>query len=96
LRRLMLVFVAVALMGAGADVRSTKLTPALVKDAAQIKKITSQLSPVDRDRFERYILGRALTDQGLAKPALTDKGLKPATVGEALDIIKRADQQPLR
>ena len=87
------------LAACGGDVRDTKITPELLEKPELAAKVANRLEPADREIFGRYLMGRLVSATplgALGKPLVNSEGKDPATVGEAIDLMKKADQLQVR
>jgi hypothetical protein len=76
------------------DVRSTKLTPELLEDQAKLQRVVNRLEPQERKLFAQYLMNRAVMASPLGamgSTLVTSAGKDPATVGEAIEVVRRAD-----
>jgi hypothetical protein len=88
---MMLLLTAALLTGCSPDPKATKITPALLENPDQIQKVSNRLEPGDRELFGRYVLGRTLSAKtGFGKPITNAQGKDPATVAEAIEVMKAA------
>jgi hypothetical protein len=95
-RTTLLLTLSVVLAACGADVRETKITPELLESPKNLTKVMNRLEPVDRKDFSRYVAGRAFIVAGFGKPLVNHEGKDPATVAEALSLIRAADGRSRR
>jgi len=87
-----LLLTAALLAGCSPDPKTVQITPALLENPDQIQKISNRLEPADRELFGRYVLGRTLNAQtGFGQPITNAQGKDPATVAEAIDLMKAVD-----
>lgn len=98
LRRTILVIAAAGLLsGCSPDPKATKITPELLEDPTKIQKVANRLEPADRELFGRYVLGRTISAKtGLGASPTNAQGKDPATVAEAIEIMKTFDANAKR
>jgi hypothetical protein len=69
----------------------TKITPELLDSPEKIAKVANRLPPAERHLFSRYVAGRMFVASGFGKPLTNERGKDPATVGEAIALVKQMD-----
>jgi hypothetical protein len=74
-----------------ADPKATAITPAMLENRAQLEAVANRLEPADRGLFGQYVASRSFVAAGLGPPIVKADGSDPATVGEAIELMRRLE-----
>lgn len=75
----------------GTDPKATAITPELLEDQEKIAAIANRLEPEERALFGGYVASRAFIASGFGRPVVNAAGDDPATVGEAIDLMREIE-----
>lgn len=98
MRNLAIAIVALAAASCSAsDPRQAQITADLLEDQSRIASISNRLPPDEREMFGNYVASRTFVGP-FSKPITNERGEDPATVGEAIELmreIKRRNERLL-